>query len=78
VKQDIVLKEFVFGQRKCLEDDMILNERTILAVASDFDGTIIKEGMTEPPTRFYEAQTQARGYGAAHAVIALCIRYRFS
>lgn len=33
---------------------MILNDRTILAVASDFDGTIIKEGMTEPPARFYD------------------------
>ena len=33
---------------------MILNNTTILAVASDFDGTIIKEGMTEPPGRFYE------------------------
>ena len=33
---------------------MILNHQKILAVASDFDGTIIKEGMTEPPARFYE------------------------
>lgn len=33
---------------------MILNQQTILAVASDFDGTIIKEGLTEPPARFYE------------------------
>lgn len=33
---------------------MILNEKTILAVASDFDGTIIKEGMSEPPALFYE------------------------
>lgn len=33
---------------------MILNDKTILAVASDFDGTIIKGGMTEPPKRFYD------------------------
>lgn len=33
---------------------MILNNKSILAVASDFDGTIIKEGMTEPPALFYE------------------------
>lgn len=33
---------------------MKLNQKTILAVASDFDGTIIKEGMTGPPALFYE------------------------
>jgi len=33
---------------------MKLNQKTILAVASDFDGTIIKEGRTDPPALFYE------------------------
>lgn len=34
---------------------MILNGKKILAVASDFDGTIIKEGMSAPPSVFFEA-----------------------
>ncbi len=36
---------------------MIINDTQILAVASDFDGTIIREGMTEPPARFYDMVT---------------------
>ena len=33
---------------------MILHGQNILAVASDFDGTIIKEGMSAPPSVFFE------------------------
>lgn len=33
---------------------MILHDKKILAVASDFDGTIIKEGMTSPPDSFFQ------------------------
>ena len=33
---------------------MILNDKKILAVASDFDGTIIKEGMAAPPDSFFQ------------------------
>ena len=42
---------------------MILNEQTILAVASDFDGTIIKEGETSPPALFYEVVEKLLGRG---------------
>lgn len=34
---------------------MKLSGKKILAVASDFDGTIIKEGMTKPPALFFDA-----------------------
>lgn len=33
---------------------MFLHGKKILAVASDFDGTIIKEGMSAPPPAFFE------------------------
>ena len=32
---------------------MKLQQKTILAVASDFDGTLIKEGESNPPALFY-------------------------
>lgn len=34
---------------------MKLSGKEILAVASDFDGTIIKKGMTKPPALFFDA-----------------------
>ncbi len=33
---------------------MNIFEKEIFAIASDFDGTIIKKGMTSPPDKFYE------------------------
>ncbi len=34
---------------------MNIHGKEIVAIASDFDGTIIKKGMTKPPAAFYEA-----------------------
>lgn len=38
---------------------MLIHEKEITTIVSDFDGTIIKKGMTHPPERFYNVVTQA-------------------
>ena len=42
---------------------MKIYEKKITAIVSDFDGTIIKEGMTTPPATFYRVISQALDIG---------------
>jgi len=42
---------------------MKIHGKEIIAIVSDFDGTVIKEGAIKPPAAFYEAVSQALDIG---------------